>query len=506
MQREIFSGFILKDRIIYNEKGISFVHSHFQFPFSFSSFKWIGFVKEEEHGFDFDKKVNYFLNQGKILKRKTIYLSLSGEYDTLPNSEEDMANDDQDDLTLEKYSNREVAKTSAIITSDLDEDYDADLYQKTETIQLRIGKYIPELYDILEKSTAIRAIYHKVGKVKSLNQQCLAYTDTWAYHVKPRLFNDSEIDTTPIKYMAFFLKTKPFFSKGGLYCGYHRQIFINKASASIRDEFFQWCKARAPRLTEKGDSFTSSVLANPFNIWRWFYPDYISLTEKAVLYTRRTLRMDEMTYLPYSRVNFLLSHRGIFFKSFDIYGEQNILPKFSFSKSDYLQIKEIINSKGVKNSFGRVYHSTFLYPKNWFGRAPRLILVGQQLIYYPNRLKRKIEEYKEDQQHTALNLNDLYDVTWYKTLFTWIGDIKIIGVPSNIRKDQNNKYATIVIPNLWMFKYRFFFFFKGSLRKYLGSNSSITFKREFLRSWKGKEKTKDKENHLFKWLKTIVKN
>lgn len=503
MDRVISKGFLLKDIIKYNEKSISFIHSSLQFPFSFISLKWRGFVRHEEHTYEFDERIHYFINQGKILKRQTLYLSHSGEYESLPTNEEDMANDDMDDLALEKYNARDSFNNAKTDIKDLGDDYDADLYLKTETIQLRIGKYTKELYGLLEASSAQKAEYFKVGSILNLNQQCLAYDDTWAFHVKPKFISDSEIDTTPIIYMAFFLRTKPIFSKGGLYCGYHRQIFIKHVNADTLNKFHIWCKTHAPRLNESGLNFSSSVLANPLNIFRWIYPDNISITDKALLFTKKTFRKDEMIYLPYERINFLLSKRGIFFKRFDIFGEQNILPKYSFSKSDYNQIKEEIKRKGVETIYGRTYHSTYLYPKNWFGQAPRIIISNNQILYYPNRLKREIEEYKTNQRHTLIDVNDIYNVTWYKTLFTWIGDIEIVGMPSNIRRDQNNKMATIIIPNLWMFNYHFFLFFSGSLKRWLRQGGSINFVREFKSSWKTKNENKE-DNNIIKLFKSFV--
>lgn len=493
MKRVITKGLFIKDRIEYDEKRISYIHRKLQFPFDLFNFEWIGFIKHEEHEFDFDKCI-YFVNSGKILRRKTIYISETDDYDFLPTSKEEMALDDQDDLTLSKYVESGAYERSKLSTDDLENDLDADYYMYTDTLQLRIGKYTSELLGILETSSATKANFCKVGRFVSINQQCLAYTNTWAYHVKPYFWGDSEIDSTPINYMAFFLKTRSLFSNGGLYCGYHRQILINSIKSTDRDAFHSWCKTYAPRLTEKGIIIKSTIWANPLNIWRWIHPDIITLTDKAVLYTRKTFRKDEMTYLPYERINFLLSKGGLLFKRFDIYGEQNILPLFSFSRLKYREIKKIIQDNGVKTSYGKSYHSTYLYPKNWFGRAPRIIIVDNQMIYYPNRLKKdvekigNIEEKDKNQRHAVIECNNINNVTWYKRLLTWIGDIKIEGTPSNIRLDQEQKEATIIIPNLWMFSYHYFFFFKGSLKRFLDYSSSASYERRYKGSWNEEDK------------------
>lgn len=482
------TGLIFKDIVEYDDKSISYEHLYFRiFPFSLAPFKWIGFIGHIHEEFNFDENLHYFENTGKVIGRTTLYLSYSGRYDSLPTTEEELASDDKDDLTFLQLSDNskegglvEIGKEE-FSSKEENHQYDEDLHIYTRTIQLRLGKeHNKRIYSYLEKSTAKRQNTEKVGSIYNINQQLLAYDDTWAYHVKPHLFSNSEIDSTPIPYMAFMIKTKPFlFGSNGLYCGYHRQIYIKGISRSVSGRFEKWCKERAKRLSLQGTSFSSSIFANPINVWRWIHPDRISFTDEAIIYTRKTMRRDEMAYVPYERVNIFLSTSGLFFGNFEIFGEQNIFPKFSFTRSDISAIKEILTKHHVKIGKGRSWHSSLLFPNNWFGRAPRILNIEKRLIYYPKRLSSKMKKYNGEKTKVAfLEASEIEIVRWYKPLWKLYGTIEITGTSKNIREDQLGKRFYMVIPNFITFKYKFWFF-SGSLRKFLKNNTSATFERKY---------------------------
>lgn len=484
-------GIILKDLVIYDSNSIEYEHSFLQFPISLQPFGWIGFVGTDKYSFPFDDSLHYFMNVGKLMGRKTLYLSHSDKYDTLPTTEQELSSDDKDDfalLQLEDNTKEGVEPESQLVevgtvissTKAVDTDYDADLYLKTDTIQLRLGKeHTACIYSYLEESAAHRLHSEKVGSQFSPHQEVLAYDDLWAFHVRPKFFMDSEIDSTPIRYMAFFLATKPLWGDKGVYCGYHRQINIKHISKSKLDKFAKWCQERAPRLTAEGKVLTSSILANPFNLWRWIHPDQFSLTEEAIIYTRKTFRRDEMIYLPYNRISLFLTTNGLLTKSFEVYGEQNIIPKFSFSSSAVSTIQDIVKKHGVRLAAGRSWHSSFMFPKNWFGKAPRLLQVDNKCIYYPKRIAGKMKKYADLKDRVAmLEDHEFSKAIWHKPIFSLFGTIELIGSTSSIRTDQEGKLVKMIVPNLSMFCYKYFGFFSGSLRNYLKQNS-VTRERKY---------------------------
>lgn len=485
-------GFILKDIIQYDKYSVIFHHKKLQFPISFSPFKWIGFVGQIDSEIVFGKNPHYFMNTGKIFRKKTLYLSHASRYETLPTTEQELSSDDKDDFSILQLEDKtdeginsyeEHVEASSVVSSKktIDEDYNADLYMKTHTIQLRLGtKHLNQIKSYLDASKAIELNTAKVGPFFSLNQQILAYDDEWAFHVMPKFFSDSEIDSTPIHYMAFLLEKKPLlWGANGLYCGYHRQINIKHISRSVINTFSEWCRAHAPRLTTDGMNYTSSIVANPFNVWRWLYPDELSITDDALVYTRKTFRRDEMVYLPYKRISLFLSTSGRFSKNFEVYGEQNIIPKFSFSSSNVSAIKDALEKHQVRIGVGRSWQASYLFPKNWFGKAPRILNVDNKLIFYPKRLESEMNKYYGMESRVEfLENTEIKKVVWYKNFFSWHGTIEIIGFPKNIRIDQNAKKVTMIVPNLSMFCYKFLFF-SGSLRNYL-KKSNAKFKREYM--------------------------
>lgn len=485
-------GFILKDIIQYDDHSVVLHHKKFQCPISFSPFGWIGFIGQEDNEIVFDEDLHYYINTGKILGRKTLYLSHSDRYETLPTTEQELSSDDKDDFTMLQLDDKtdedieptkELVEVGSVISAkkEIDKDYDADLYLKTETIQLRLGsQYIDSIMSYLKASPAHELITAKVGSTFTLNQQLLAYDDDWAFHVMPKCFFDSEIDSTPIHYMAFFLEKKPLlWGENGLYCGYHRQINIKHLSASVLKEFSTWCRARAPRLTAKGENYTSSIIANPFNLWRWLHPDELSITDDALVYTRKTFKRDEMIYLPFKRISLFLSTSGFLSSSFEVYGEQNIIPKFSFSAASVSAIKKALVNHQVRTGVGRSWHSTYLFPKNWFGRAPRILNVDNKLIFYPKRIESEMKRYFNMKTRAgALEKLEISEVTWHKPILNWYGTIEIKGTPKNIREDQHEKTVTMIVPNLSMFCYKFLFFFSGSLRDFL-KQSNAKFERKY---------------------------
>lgn len=476
--RVVTKGLFIKDILKFNDLMVYYDHRYLQWPIKM--FRWVGFVGHQEHTFAFDSDLTYYMNIGKVLGRKTLYLSYSGSYDSLPNDEASLANDDSDDLLFQNlHYGSEDYNDSVENDFNNEDNLDDDLYLKTETIQLRFGKEVLE--DILNRARQSDAVAPHIVKIGGsfLNQRLLVYQDEWAFHIMPKLFSDSEIDSTPIKYMAFFL-SKQKIASCDIYCGYHRQIDMVSVDNTDANNFHEWCKERAPRLTEKGTMYKSSIWANPFNVWRWLHPDKLSITSQALIYTRKTMRRDEMIYLPFSRVKMFLSGGGIFFKSFEIYGEQEIVPKYSFTRGAVSTIQTVMKQHNIMIAQGKSYHSSFFYPRNWLGAGPKILKIDDRMVFYPRRIESVMAQYNGNITRVAsLTLDELEKVTWHKPIFAIFGTLEIDGTTTSIRKDQTGKDVKILIPDLSMFCYSYFFFFTGSLKAYLsGSHAKFERKRK----------------------------
>ena len=301
-------------------------------------------------------------NNNEFQESNRLYISYDGNYNTIPIGT-NKALDDKDDWTIEQYS--------GINLSDLD----ADLSMYTSTICVHLKKDdLVKLYNHLEQYSAVKA---KVKKANGfLNTEDIAYTDKWLFHFKNRLienglFGEFETDSTPIQEMAFFIQQQKI-----VYCGYHRQVRVKISSDETRKELKEHCLRIAPRLSEKGQNFESAKIASLkdlLNISRWIHPDRLSLTPNALIFTRKTFRKDEMTYLPYERISTFLISKGMFTRRVEFFGEQNIVPKYSFSNRDVSLIESILNKKTIKVEHGSSFNSSKLFPKNWFGKAPRLL-------------------------------------------------------------------------------------------------------------------------------------
>ena len=77
----------------------------------------------------------------------------------------------------------------------------------------------------------------------------------------------------------------------------------------------------------------------------------------------------------------------------------------------------------------------------------------------------------------ALEQMEIRKVVWHKNFLNWFGTIEITGIPTNIREDQSKNEVIIIVPNLSIFCYKFWFF-SGSLRRFL-KQSKAEFERKY---------------------------
>lgn len=457
MKNEITTGLLLKTMVTYDENSIELKKQKLQFPLQLFPFGWRGFIGSQSLEFELNEDIIYYENKNSIFQRPTLYLSRESRYDSLPTSEEQLKTDDEDDFTYQYLPSKEEVT-----------EFDEDLYESTDTMQIRFNrKQLDEILSCVKKSKANQAITHRVGSIFSLKKECLAYTERWAFHVKSKLFKESEIDSTPIRHMAFFVKSKDgLLGKQSLYCGYHKQIFIKKIGIHTLSTFNEFCIKYAPRLSEKGDTYKSSLLSNPFSIANWFRRDTLCLTPNAVIFTRKSFKHDEMAYVPYKKINMFLSSPGLLTQYIEIYGEQNIIPRFKFSRNDVSKIRSVIEANGIKPKTGETFYSARIFPKNWFGRAPRIVCIDDQVVYYPKRIAKELGTNDKGVvvRASSLKINEIYEVSWNKKFLRLFGDILVQGEPYIIREDQkdtNKEGNTVrmIIPSLFFCK-------KGKMKSY----------------------------------------
>ena len=389
------------------------------------------------------EKVIFWGDNDDASQSKWLWVSEDGTYDSLPTQNDEMAEDDKDDRLMEslEFSDRQGEET--------DETLDADLYMYTSTTKLRLNSSdLLQLYSILDSSNAVKA---KVAVANGFLcwKEYISYTDKWLFHTRRK-----EVDSVPIKEMAFFVK-----NGRNLYCGYHRQINVNVNSPKLFNEIKELCYSKAPRLTATGQTYKTGLI----------FPDKITLTDSAVLFTRKTLFKDEMAYVPYRRINMVLLSSGLFRKRITIYGEQDIVPKHAFWRSTAVEIVNVLKKHGVDPTDGIKFNSAKIFPNNWFGRAPRLICLDDCIIYEPKRISGKVKSCK-------LSYDEISSVVWYKKTLALFGTVSIMGVAGNIRKDQDHTLVSMVIPSLFAFKFKWAFF-GGKLRSILQSKTSAKIER-----------------------------
>lgn len=331
-----------------------------------------------------------------------------------------------------------------------DNKYDADLSMFTSTFRLKLeNQDLIKLYSLLEASRAIKAKIRKASGV--FTNQYISYTDKWLF-----CFEGNDFQSVPIEEMAFFVRNSK-----NIYCGYHRQLVASVNKASLRNELRDLCYSISKRL-QAGSSGVSYRKG-------WFRPEIITLTAEGVIYSYKKFRHNEMSYVPYDRINLVSCTKGIFKRGVFIFGEQNIFPKNTFWRSTASDLIKRIVNHNIHLKEVMKFSSSKRFKKNWFGKAPKLICFEDALIYIPNRLK-----YDFDQ--CLINYRDIYKVTWYKRLLRFYGNLELEGKTTNIRKDQDGREVVIKIPKLFAFRYKWFIF-SGRLRRVLKENTQAEFER-----------------------------
>jgi hypothetical protein len=237
-----------------------------------------------------------------------------------------------------------------------------------------------------------------------------------------------------------------------LYFGYLDQIEINGVSSSNAKELYEYCKANGAKLSHEGQTFKSS---GPWlSIMRHIHPEYLTLTDEALIYSHKTFKGRFTTYLPYTDMSFVFYGKGLLSQSISVLGEQNISPIYNFSKTCRKAIKSKFEKYGIKSVSGIAYSSCrFSSLKYLFGSRPTAWCTMDGLIWTNKRKKEFYNLKNEDLEAYKVVKNGFL----FKT-------IMITVHVTNIRKDQHGTVESFVLPNLLFTKWGFLFWSFGFKR------------------------------------------
>ena len=238
----------------------------------------------------------------------------------------------------------------------------------------------------------------------------------------------------PVNDIAFFCKNRNV-RNTNIYFGYHDQIDIDAIKHEEAEHLERHCikhgaKIGKEKLHEFNPTFSFARYAVPSN---WFRKEHIALTEDAIIYYCKSLFNTECTYLPYEDVRLADFDWGMFGKNINLFGIQNILTHFKYSKSSCISIiKEELNRHGIMAK--RVKKS-----KTWpwfkcFG-ADTVVMTNEGLCLSAHEYKGCGEFASRKNYFIPYKNIYHYDKFWWWLLWR---TYYIYFYENNIRKDQNN--------------------------------------------------------------------
>ena len=194
----------------------------------------------------------------------------------------------------------------------------------------------------------IRFIKSQITKQHKLTQPFLWVSNDYI-SLSHNCFGGPEWRTcVPVSDVAFFCKDVKT-RKTNIYFGYHKQIDIDAIKHEEANQLEEHCKNHGAKigmekLHEFKPTFSLTRYVIPSN---WFKKEQIALTEEAIYYCKSLLRT-ECTYLPYEDVRVADFDWGLFGKTINLFGLQNIMTTFKYSKSKCISIiKDELNKHGV---------------------------------------------------------------------------------------------------------------------------------------------------------------
>ena len=379
---------------------------------------------KKKASFKLGEDVSFFGDKDDLDSSSRLFVSKEGKYDTIPN-ENELKSDDRDDKLFSriKAKHRNSEK-------DADQELDRDLKLNTETFSIYLSNSdLMKLVAVLEEYGAKKIYSAYVGGW--LRKRYVAYSNTWLYYIEK-----GDVDSVPIGEMAFFTVSGGLLGKKSIYCGYHRQIRGKINSPSLVKEIKDHCYKNSKYLKDSGSSYSAGL----------FNKETIMVSDMGISYFGRKFRKDDMVFIPYRRVYLVSKGGGLFRKKLYVFGEQNIITRHKFPKKLLSTIIKKIESAGVQVGNKRSISSSKWFVRNWFDRGPRILLLDDKMIYFPNRLKNYHESF--------IKYSDVQKANWYKKLFSFHGTLELFGDCTNIRDDQHTANVRILMPDLRKNKYK----------------------------------------------------
>lgn len=296
------------------------------------------------------------------------------------------------------------------------------------------------------------------------------------------LFGKKRMTQVNIKDVSFFDVTASWFRKTTGF-GYLKQIFVKSIKKEEREWLKQHLKNNGARIGQQGESCKSARLTKIkdlfFNFKKWFLRETLVVSDDGVLFVKPEFRGKKNTFLPFDKMKYVTSEKGFFHKSIRIFGEQNILPKYSFKKKFIKNLLTILKEKGVNSLEGvTVKSSKFMSPK--FALSPDTVICGDNEVFYNSKRKKNsiFVVHYDDITNVWKKSREASLPIFRKSLF--FKDIYLRILPRNIRMNEKdpNKQAqlaiTVILRHVWWYKWKFLLFFSGKLRRIMKRHGVTT--------------------------------
>lgn len=246
-------------------------------------------------------------------------------------------------------------------------------------------------------------------------------------------------DIVDVKDVAFFCKTKGFVNTN-IYFGYRTQIDVDGVPNDLADYLETHCIEHGAKIGKEQlhefmpvGSFFKKL--NPVN---WFHKEKIVLNDEAIIYYNKSLFSTDCTYLPYKDVKVARFGWGIWGRSINLFGEQNIITNNRYSRSECVNIiKAELDKHGIKPGVVKVRYS---WP--WF----RIFGADVVAMTYDG-LCLSAHEYKGNgvygrRRTYYIPYSDIYhyDKFWWMLLWR---TYYVKANPRNIRKDQHTERISL---------------------------------------------------------------
>lgn len=353
-----------------------------------------------------------------------------------------------------------LANEIGLITLDDDPDKDTASESLDEENELTVAE--------IENDRIIKG-----GGFLCINPSELHVGNNTVTKVKTKFFSKKKVYTqVKVKDVVFFDATGWFTKTLGF--GYLNQIFIKGVKKEEREWLKQHLIKNGAKIGHTGETIYSPryshLIKDLFNVKKWIYRESFTVADEGVIFVQREYNGKKTTYLPFDKMKYIVTSKGIRHKEIKFFGEQNIIPDYAFKKSFIKKLFTTAKEKGARAIEGKTFKtSKFLSPQFAFNKD-HLICGDNDVFYYSKKKKKSIFVVHYDDITNVWKKNrDASLPILRKSLF--FKDIYIRVLPSNIRnnvKDPNAQAKmsiTVCLRHVWWYKWKFLLFFSGKLRR-----------------------------------------